>query len=212
MAGKPCHQGSTPPYGITISSAQDASDIVKWATAHSVKLTIKNTGVIYYNLASRPSRDQSCSQGHDYLGRSSGPSSLQVSTHHLSGVTYVVDFVPQGSSVAPVPALKIGAGAQLEASEPAFLFTRILSYGCDFLRLVYSVMGANNVSAVLGSCLTVGAGEWHVFFTLPSSALDQRGALSREGVSVCEWRLSLSVSFGAHICIISDSLRHTGLL
>ncbi|KAF8549861.1 hypothetical protein OG21DRAFT_1420628 [Imleria badia] len=118
VSGKSCHQGTTPPYGIAISSAQDASDIVKWATAHSVKLTMKNTG-------------------HDYLGRSSGPSSLQVFTHHLSSVTYIADFVPQGSSAAPVPVLKIGAGTQLED--------------------IYPVVEAYNVSAVLGGCLTVGA-------------------------------------------------------
>ena len=73
------------------------------------------------------------SQGHDYLGRSSGPSSLQVFTHHLSSVAYIADFVPEGSSAVPVPALKIGAGTQLEDSEHEFLFTfiHVFSHGWD---------------------------------------------------------------------------------
>ncbi|KAG9309874.1 hypothetical protein JVU11DRAFT_9902 [Chiua virens] len=119
VSGETCHQGTTPTYSIAISGAEDASIVVKWATAHNVKLTIKNTG-------------------HDYQGRSSGPSSLQVLTHHLKSIAYVTDFVPQGSSAAPVPALKISAGAQLEE--------------------IYAVLEVNNISAVLGGCLTVGAG------------------------------------------------------
>ncbi|KIJ10985.1 hypothetical protein PAXINDRAFT_119222 [Paxillus involutus ATCC 200175] len=117
-----CHQGTTPPYSIAISGAEEASAIVKWATANKVKLTIKNTG-------------------HDYLGRSSGPSTLQVNTHGLDDITFIPNFVPQGSSAPPVPAMKFGAGAQL--------------YN------IYSFAGKNNVSAVLGACTTVGAaGGW----------------------------------------------------
>ena len=76
------------------------------------------------------------SQGHDYLGRSSGPSSLQVLTHNLNSVAYIVDFVPQGSSAAPVPALTIGAGAQLDASEHGFLFTYVFTHGWDFIQSI----------------------------------------------------------------------------
>ena len=56
MSGETCHQGSTPPYSIAISSAQDASDIVNWATTHNVMLTIKNTGGQWINgsCLSRP--------------------------------------------------------------------------------------------------------------------------------------------------------------
>ncbi|KIJ66529.1 hypothetical protein HYDPIDRAFT_26869 [Hydnomerulius pinastri MD-312] len=116
--GSACNQGTTPPYSVPISSAQDASAIIKWAVANQVKLTIKNTG-------------------HDYLGRSAGPATLQVNTHSLDTMTYIPDFVPQGSSATPVPALTIGAGAQL--------------YN------IYAYAEANNFSAVLGACSTVGA-------------------------------------------------------
>lgn len=89
-----CRQGTTPPYSVTISNASDASIVVKWAVKNKVKLTVKNTG-------------------HDYLGRSAGPSTLQVNTYTMDEISYVSECVPQGSAAAPVPALTLGAGAQL---------------------------------------------------------------------------------------------------
>ncbi|EGO02333.1 hypothetical protein SERLA73DRAFT_159274 [Serpula lacrymans var. lacrymans S7.3] len=121
--GSTCHQGSTPPYSAEIMSAQDASEVVKWAVQNKVKLTVKNTG-------------------HDYLGRSAAPSTLQVHTHSMDTLIYNQSFVPQGSSASPVPALTMGAGAQI--------------YN------IYAFAEANNFSAVLGACLTVGAGGGYV--------------------------------------------------
>ncbi|KAN0096945.1 hypothetical protein V8E55_001391 [Tylopilus felleus] len=115
-----CSQGSTPPYSVSIQDAQDASTVVKWATAHKVKLTVKNTG-------------------HDYQGRSAAPSTLQVNTHQMDSLSYVPEFVPQGSNAAPVPALTMGAGTQIYNS------------------IVYSYAAAHNFSPVIGACLTVGA-------------------------------------------------------
>ncbi|KAJ8595775.1 FAD-binding domain-containing protein [Rhizopogon salebrosus TDB-379] len=113
-----CLQGTTPPYSIAINNASDASIIVKWATNNKVKLTVKNTG-------------------HDYLGRSAAPSTLQVNTHAMKDISYVPSFVPQGSSAAPVPALSLGAGAQLVE--------------------IYAYAEVMNISVVLGACTTVGA-------------------------------------------------------
>ncbi|KAG2339377.1 FAD-binding domain-containing protein [Suillus weaverae] len=113
-----CHQGTTPPYSVAISNASDASIVVKWAVKNKVKLTVKNTG-------------------HDYLGRSAAPSTLQVNTHTMDDISYVPEFVPRGSAAASVPALTLGAGAQL--------------YN------IYAYAGAMNFSAVLGACTTVGA-------------------------------------------------------
>ncbi|KAG9309448.1 hypothetical protein JVU11DRAFT_10417 [Chiua virens] len=164
VSGETCHQGTTPTYSIAISGAEDASIVVKWATAHNVKLTIKNTG-------------------HDYQGRSSGPSSLQVLTHHLKSIAYVTDFVPQGSSAAPVPALKISAGAQLEESKQQ-VSNHTCLYALLIHYLVYAVLEVNNISAVLGGCLTVGAGEWlHlvVLLIMLCSILNRQADLSREG-------------------------------
>ena len=127
------------------------------------------------------------SQGHDYLGRSSGPSSLQVLTHNLNNVAYVADFVPQGSSAAPVPVLTISAGAQLEASKHGFLFTYGFTYGLVLTQSTSlrrprifrpywePVRRLVLVGSVYPLCLSIAY-----------SALDQRAVLSREGVTVCE--------------------------
>lgn len=55
--------------------------------------------------------------GHDYQGRSAAPSTLQVNTHLLDNLSYVPEFVPRGSNAAPVPALTMGAGAQIHNSK-----------------------------------------------------------------------------------------------
>ncbi|KAF8555560.1 FAD-binding domain-containing protein [Imleria badia] len=113
-----CYQGSTPPYSIPIMNAQDASIVIKWATAQNIKLTVKNTG-------------------HDFQGRSAAPSTLQVNTHLLDNLSYVPEFVAQGSDAAPVPALTMGAGA--------------LIYN------IYKYAATQNFSPVIGTCLAVGA-------------------------------------------------------
>ncbi|KIJ64523.1 hypothetical protein HYDPIDRAFT_28463 [Hydnomerulius pinastri MD-312] len=114
-----CHQGTIPPYSFTISNAQDASDAVKLAIAKHVKLTVRNTG-------------------HDFLGRSAAPLTLQVNTHEMQHLEYVPRFVPEGSNNSPVPAITMGGGAQLSR--------------------VYKLAEEKNVSVVLGTCPTVGAG------------------------------------------------------
>ncbi|GBE81597.1 Uncharacterized FAD-linked [Sparassis crispa] len=113
-----CEQGSIPPYSVQVSNAQEISAVVNWAVQNKVKTTVKNTG-------------------HDFLGRSTAPSTLQVWTHSMDSITYDAAFVPQGSSSSPVPAVTIAAGAQVEN--------------------IYAFLEANNISAVLGGCLTVGA-------------------------------------------------------
>ncbi|KAH7887248.1 hypothetical protein F5I97DRAFT_2072648 [Phlebopus sp. FC_14] len=116
--GATCYQGTTPPYSIAIESAQDASTVVQWAVANKVKLTVKNTG-------------------HDFMGRSAAPGTLQVNMHQMTTLEYASDFVPQGSNAPPVPALTMAAGAQL---------TNIYAFAEEI-----------GISVVLGACLTVGA-------------------------------------------------------
>ncbi|KIJ69686.1 hypothetical protein HYDPIDRAFT_104282 [Hydnomerulius pinastri MD-312] len=113
-----CHQGAVPPYSVAIADAQDARAVVRWAVANKVKLTVKSTG-------------------HDFLGRSSGPWTLQVNTHSMDSLEYVPEFVPQGSSAQPVTALTMGGGAQLHN--------------------IYVYAEEKNITAVLGACTTVGA-------------------------------------------------------
>ena len=61
--------------------------------------------------------------GHDYQGRSAAPSTLQVNTHQMDSLSYVPEFVPQGSNAAPVPALTMGAGTQIYNSKQLEAFT-----------------------------------------------------------------------------------------
>ncbi|CCM05592.1 uncharacterized protein FIBRA_07820 [Fibroporia radiculosa] len=118
-----CGQGSTPSYSAEVLSPEDISAVITWATQNNVKLTVKNTG-------------------HDYAGRSAGPYTLQVWTHNMNNMTYVPDFVPQGSSASPVPAVTIGAGVQAES--------------------LYEFVLAQNVSVVNGGCLTVGVAGGYI--------------------------------------------------
>ncbi|KAF8433267.1 hypothetical protein L210DRAFT_3763652 [Boletus edulis BED1] len=140
VSGKHCHQGTTPPYGIAITSAEDASNVVKWAAAHNVKLTIKNTGVKYSSACHLSRVRLRLFLLLKVMTTSVVPPDLRPfrSSPTISAVSHIllISF-PQGSSVAPVPALKIGSGTQLET--------------------IYPVVEAYNVSAVLGGCLTVGA-------------------------------------------------------
>ena len=57
------------------------------------------------------------------MGRSAAPSTLQVNTHLLNNLSYVPEFVPQGSDAGPVSALTMGAGAQIYNSEYFDAFT-----------------------------------------------------------------------------------------
>lgn len=80
-----------------------------------MKLTVKNTGEAF-SLSVYWAMMVDYLIGHDYLGRSAAPSTLQVNTHTMDEISYVSEFVPQGSAAAPVPALTLGAGAQLHNS------------------------------------------------------------------------------------------------
>ncbi|KAL8279276.1 hypothetical protein RQP46_008313 [Phenoliferia psychrophenolica] len=91
-----CQQGRIPPFSITINTPQDAVRAVQFATAHKIKMVIKNTG-------------------HEYMGRSTGPDSLQIWTHQLKALTYNATFQPENcSAVAPSTAITMGAGVLAE--------------------------------------------------------------------------------------------------
>ncbi|KAI5477896.1 FAD-binding domain-containing protein [Pseudohyphozyma bogoriensis] len=91
-----CFQGRTPAYSVSITSPSQAQAVVRWAIAHKVKMVIKNTG-------------------HEYLGRSSGPGTLQLWTHKLTSMTYSANFFPRGS-LKPFTAITLGAGVEAGAA------------------------------------------------------------------------------------------------
>lgn len=79
-------------------SAKHIQEAVKFAARHNVKLVIKNSG-------------------HDFLGRSSAPNSLQIFTRELKEISIVDEFVPTVPDGEDAPegikAVTLGAGVQL---------------------------------------------------------------------------------------------------
>jgi FAD/FMN-containing dehydrogenase len=93
----PCAQGRVSLYSAEVESAAHIQAAVNFAVTHNVKLVIKNTG-------------------HDFLGRSSAPDSLQISTYKMKNITVINSFVPSvpsgTTSPAGVKAITLGAGVQ----------------------------------------------------------------------------------------------------
>ena len=116
----PCGQGRVSLYSAEVDSAAHVQAAVKFAASHNLKLAIK-------------------ASGHDLLGRSSAPDSLQISTYKLKNITVLPKFVlPGGSGGQPgVKAVTLGAGVQLQD--------------------MYAYLGTQGVMAVGGSARTVAA-------------------------------------------------------
>lgn len=94
----PCGQGRIPLFSAAVRTARDIQAAVKFAARHNVKLAIRNTG-------------------HDFLGRSTAPSSLQIFTGNMKGIVLADNFVPAvPTGTAPprgVRAVTVDAGVQL---------------------------------------------------------------------------------------------------
>ncbi|GJD03169.1 FAD/FMN-containing isoamyl alcohol oxidase MreA [Colletotrichum higginsianum] len=82
-----CGLGGYPQYVVNVSSADDASQAVRFASEKNIRFVIRNTG-------------------HDYLGKSTGAGSLAVWTHHLRSLE-VVDWEDKHYVGK---AIKMGAG------------------------------------------------------------------------------------------------------
>ncbi|KAJ9483183.1 hypothetical protein VN97_g10231 [Penicillium thymicola] len=65
---KPCTLGNYVRYSVDVTSPDQISTTVKFATEHNIRLVIRNTG-------------------HDYNGRSTGAGSLAIWTHHLKDLS-----------------------------------------------------------------------------------------------------------------------------
>lgn len=90
----PCGQGRISEYSVVVESAEHIQQAVRFAQDNNIRLAIRNTG-------------------HDFLGRSSAPDSLQIFTHPLKNISVADDFVPEGCDESEGPAVTIGAGVQL---------------------------------------------------------------------------------------------------
>ncbi|KAK0204351.1 FAD-binding domain-containing protein [Desarmillaria ectypa] len=116
-----CRQGAVPSYYIDVGDHTDVAAAFEFSRRTGVPVVIKNTG-------------------HDYIGRSSGPGTLGIWTHHLKQISYNNAFVPQGceTTAASVPAVTFGSGAQ---------FSDVLAFANE-----------NNLTIPGGSDATVGVG------------------------------------------------------
>ena len=79
-------------YMVAAESASDVAAAVRFAKANNLRLVIKG-------------------RGHSYFGTSCAPDSLLLWTRKMDAVTVHDGFAPQGSNVAPVPAISVSAGA-----------------------------------------------------------------------------------------------------
>lgn len=111
-------QSSPSAYVVAAENAADVAAAIRFARAHNVRLVVKGGG-------------------HSYLGASNAPDSLLIWTRPMNAITIHDAFVPQGSSVAPVPAVSAGAG-------------------CVWLHLYQAVTGGTGRYVQGGGCTTVG--------------------------------------------------------
>ena len=122
-----CGQGRVSLYSVLAESEEHIQQAVRFAAKNNLRLAIKNSG-------------------HDFLGRSSAPQSLQISTHKLDGITFTNDFVARAhdgnASTKCGPAVTIEAGVQLNA--------------------LYKAVATKNLTVVAGLSHTVGAAGGYV--------------------------------------------------
>ncbi|KAL4892468.1 hypothetical protein BDV59DRAFT_180015 [Aspergillus ambiguus] len=121
----PCGQGRISLYSALVKSAAHIQEAVRFANRRNLRVVIRNSG-------------------HDFLGRSAVPESLQIFTNHMKGISFVDDFVPTGApgDASEGPAVTIDAGVNL--------------------REIYTAVGVRNRTFVGGSAHTVGAAGGYV--------------------------------------------------
>ncbi|RYO84833.1 hypothetical protein DL762_005455 [Monosporascus cannonballus] len=94
---KGCRQGRISLYSAAARSEHHIQEAVRFAERHNLRLVIKNSG-------------------HDFLGRSTAPNSLQILTNRMKGIRIVDNFVPKGApnGKGQGPAVTLDAGVSLQ--------------------------------------------------------------------------------------------------
>lgn len=121
-----CGQGRISLYAAKAESATQVQEAVSFARKHHLRVAIKNSG-------------------HDFLGRSSAPDSLQISTHAIKGINVTMNFLPSGAPpgiTGEGPAVTIGAGVTVGE--------------------IYAEVGSHNRSVIAGAASTIGAAGGYV--------------------------------------------------
>ncbi|KAK2590817.1 hypothetical protein QQS21_011504 [Conoideocrella luteorostrata] len=125
----PCEQGRVSLYSALVEKPEHIQAAVRFVAENNIRLAIKNSG-------------------HCFLGRSTAPESLQISTHKLKSISFTDNFFPEGATncdgkgAGAGSAVTIGAGVQL--------------------KQLYMEAAKNNVSVVAGVSHTVGAAGGYV--------------------------------------------------
>lgn len=124
-ANKTCSQGRISLYSAQVHSASDVQRAVRFANSHNLRLVVKNTG-------------------HDFLGRSTAPFSLQIATRAMKNITIENDFLPMGAprEKREGPAAHIAAGVELPE--------------------LYAAVARYNRTVMAGSAHTVGAAGGYI--------------------------------------------------
>lgn len=114
-----CKQGRISLYSAVVQNARHIQEAVRFARRHNIRLAVKNSG-------------------HDFLGRSAAPNSLQILTNRMKGLQTVDDFVPKGAPkhTGEGPAVTLDAGISLQE--------------------MYAALAKQNRTVVGGTAHTVG--------------------------------------------------------
>lgn len=85
-------------YSAVVEKASEIQEAVRFARKHDLRLAVK-------------------ASGHDFLGRSMAPRSLQIATGNLKGIEFADDFVPKGCrgrKCGEGPAVTVQSGVTLQ--------------------------------------------------------------------------------------------------
>ncbi|KAH7422213.1 hypothetical protein KP509_13G096900 [Ceratopteris richardii] len=89
-----CQQGSVPAYAVEVLNPSHVQTAVAFAAQYNLRLTIKSTG-------------------HDALGRSTAPDSLNLWMHRMKNITFHENFTPTGCNAeVTFPAVTAESGTQ----------------------------------------------------------------------------------------------------
>ncbi|RHZ50675.1 FAD-dependent oxidoreductase [Aspergillus thermomutatus] len=93
----PCGQGRVSLYSVVAECASHIQEAVRFAKRHNLRLAVKNSG-------------------HDFLGRSTAPESLQILTNRMKDIRFSENFKPAGApkNTSQGSAITIGAGVSLQ--------------------------------------------------------------------------------------------------
>ena len=122
----PCRQGRVSLYSAAVESTEHIQTAINFASQHNLRLAVKNTG-------------------HDFVGRSLAPLSLQIFTHKMKEMSFARKFRPKGFNASEEelgPAVTVSAGVQLHD--------------------MYLFCHKNNVSVVAGHANSVGVAGGYI--------------------------------------------------